>query len=158
MRTSRPCRPHLRRRCAPSRRPTSRPCTRSSRTRSRRSRGTSTSALETWRAKTIAKKGHDPSLWLLLEDEQGLAGAALGERWENGVGYVAELGVAARARGRGYGRILLLGLFDAFRTAGLTHAELSVHGRNRGALRLYESVGMQPTWQAERWEKALGPA
>ena len=30
--------------------------------------------------------------------------------------------------------------------------------RNRGALRLYESVGMHPTWQAERWEKALGPA
>jgi hypothetical protein len=30
--------------------------------------------------------------------------------------------------------------------------------RNRGALRLYESVGMRPTWQAERWEKRLGPA
>jgi ribosomal-protein-alanine N-acetyltransferase len=62
------------------------------------------------------------------------------------------------ARGRGHGRTLLLGLFDAFRRAGLKHAELSVHGRNRGALRLYESVGMRPTWQAERWEKALGSA
>jgi hypothetical protein len=31
-----------------------------------------------------------------------------------------------------------------------------VHGRNRGALRLYESVGMRPTWEAERWEKAIG--
>ena len=112
--------------------------------------------LEKWRAKTIAKEGHDPSLWLLLEDEDGLAGAALGERWEEGTGYVAELAVAARARGRGHGRTLLLGLFDAFRQAGLAHAELSVHGRNRGALRLYESVGMRPTWQAERWEKALG--
>jgi mycothiol synthase len=114
--------------------------------------------LERWRAKTIGKEGHDPSLWLLLEDEQGLVGAGLGERWDDGVGYVAELGVASRARGRGHGRTLLLGLFEAFRKAGLTHAELSVHGRNRGALRLYESVGMQPTWQAERWEKALGPA
>jgi ribosomal protein S18 acetylase RimI-like enzyme len=112
--------------------------------------------LETWRAKTIGKEGHDPSLWLLLEDEEGLAGAALGERWEEGIGYVAELAVAARARGRGHGRTLLLALFEAFRDAGLTHAELSVHGRNRGALRLYESAGMQPTWQAERWEKALG--
>jgi mycothiol synthase len=115
-------------------------------------------SLEQWRGKSIAKDGHDPSLWLLLEDDEGLAGAALGERWEAGAGYVAELGVAARARGRGYGRTLLLGLFDAFRRAGLTHAELSVHGRNRGALRLYESVGMRPTWQAERWEKALGAA
>jgi ribosomal protein S18 acetylase RimI-like enzyme len=66
------------------------------------------------------KEGHDPSLWLLLEDDGGR--------------------------------------FAAFRRAGLTHAELSVHGRNRGALRLYESVGMRPTWQAERWEKRLGPA
>lgn len=114
--------------------------------------------LEKWRAKAIAKEGHDPSLWLLLEDDEGLAGAALGERWEAGVGYVAELAVARRARGRGHGRTLLLGLFDAFRRAGLRYAELSVHGRNRGALRLYESVGMHPTWQAERWEKALGRA
>jgi ribosomal protein S18 acetylase RimI-like enzyme len=114
--------------------------------------------LEQWRAKSIAKAGHDPSLWLLLEDEDGLAGAALGERWEDGTGYVAELAVAARARGRGHGRALLLGLFEAFRGAGLAHAELSVHGRNRGALRLYESTGMRTTWQAERWEKALGSA
>jgi ribosomal protein S18 acetylase RimI-like enzyme len=114
--------------------------------------------LDRWRAKTIDKEGHDPSLWLVLEDDEGLAGAGLGERWEEGAGYVAELAVAPRARGRGHGRTLLLGLFDAFRRAGLTHAELSVHGRNRGALRLYESVGMRPTWQAERWEKTLGPA
>ncbi len=66
--------------------------------------------------------------------------------------------MARRARGRGHGRTLLLGLFEAFRHAGLTHAELSVHGRNRGALSLYESVGMRPTWEAERWEKALGSA
>jgi len=114
--------------------------------------------LDAWRAKSIAKDGHDASLWLLLEDDAGLVGAALGERWEAGTGYVAELAVARRARGRGHGRTLLLGLFEAFRQAGLAHAELSVHGRNRGALRLYESVGMRATWEAERWEKALGSA
>jgi ribosomal protein S18 acetylase RimI-like enzyme len=114
--------------------------------------------LDKWRAKTIGNERHDPSLWLLLEDDEGLAGVALGERWEDGTGYVAELAVAPRARGRGHGRTLLLALFEAFRQAGLAHAELSVHGRNRGALRLYESVGMRPTWQAERWEKPLGRA
>jgi ribosomal protein S18 acetylase RimI-like enzyme len=114
-------------------------------------------SVDRWRAKSIAKAGHDPALWLLLEDEEGLAGAGLGERWEGNTGYVAELAVAPRARGRAHGRSLLLGLFDAFRRVGLTHAELSVHGRNRGALRLYESVGMRATWQAERWEKPLGP-
>jgi mycothiol synthase len=112
--------------------------------------------LEEWRAKGSGKAGHDPSLWLLAEDEHGVVGAALGERWESGTGYVAELAVAERGRGRGLGRALLLGVFDAFRRAGLGHAELSVHGRNRGALALYESVGMRSTWEAERWEKALG--
>jgi mycothiol synthase len=112
--------------------------------------------LEQWRAKGTGKAGHDPTLWLVTDDEEGPVGAALGERWENGTGYVGELAVAERARGRGLGRGLLLGLFEAFRGAGLRHAELSVHGRNRGALALYESVGMRTTWEAERWEKPLG--
>jgi mycothiol synthase len=112
--------------------------------------------LDQWRGKGVDKAGHDPSLWLLAEDESGIVGAGLGERWEDSTGYIAELGVVPRARGRGLGRALLLGLFAAFRRAGLTQAELSVHGRNRGALALYESVGMRSTWEAERWEKALG--
>ncbi len=114
--------------------------------------------LEQWRAKGIAKAGHDPSLWLLVDDDEGVVGAVLGERWPDDVGYVGELAVATRARGRGLGRALLLGCFEAFRRAGLRYAELSVHGRNRGALALYESVGMRSTWEAERWEKALGRA
>jgi mycothiol synthase len=112
--------------------------------------------LEVWRRKRIEKKGWDPALWLVLHDGEGLAGAGLGERWEGDVGYVSILAVAPRARGRGYGRALLLGLFDAFRATGLRAAELSVHGANRGAAQLYESVGMRPTWEAQRWEKALG--
>jgi ribosomal protein S18 acetylase RimI-like enzyme len=112
---------------------------------------------EEWHAKGIGRANHDPSLWLLLEDDEGLVGAALGDRWGNGTGYVAELAVAARARGRGYGRGLLLALLDAFRHAGLRHAELSVHGRNP-ALALYESAGLRRVWEAERWEKALGRA
>jgi mycothiol synthase len=112
--------------------------------------------LEVWRRQRIEKKRWDPELWLLLEDGDGLAGAALGERWDDGLGYVAQLAVAPRARGRGHGRTLLLALFDAFRRGGLRTAELSVHGANRGAAALYESVGMTASWEAQRWEKALG--
>ena len=112
--------------------------------------------LEVWRRQRIEKPRWDAALWLLLEDEEGLAGAALGERWENDLGYVAQLAVAPRARGRGHGRTLLLALFDAFRRSGLHTAELSVHGDNRGAAHLYESVGMRASWEAQRWEKALG--
>jgi mycothiol synthase len=112
--------------------------------------------LEVWRRQRIFKQRWDPALWLLLEDDEGLAGAALGERWDDGLGYVAQLAVAPRARGRGHGRTLLLSLFAAFRASGLRRAELSVHGANRGAARLYESVGMAPSWEAQRWEKPLG--
>ena len=112
--------------------------------------------LEVWRRQRIEKRRWDPALWLLLEDDEGLAGVALGERWENDLGYVAQLAVAPRARGRGHGRTLLLSFFDAFRRSGLRTAELSVHGDNRGAAHLYESVGMRASWEAQRWEKALG--
>ena len=112
--------------------------------------------LEVWRRQRIEKKRWDPALWLVLEDGEGVVGAALGERWDGGLGYVAQLGVAPRARGKGHGRTLLLALFEAFRADGLRRVELSVHGANRGAARLYESVGMTASWEAQRWEKALG--
>ncbi len=114
--------------------------------------------LEVWRRQRIEKQGWDPALWLLMHDDEGLVGAGLGERWEGDVGYIAQLGVAPRARGKGFGRALLLALFEAFRSSGLKKAELSVHGANRGAAHLYESVGMRASWEAQRWEKALGHA
>jgi len=114
--------------------------------------------LAAWRAARLDLPGFDPKLWLVLDDEQGIAGVALGRRWEGGVGYVDQLAVAPRARALGHGRGLLLALLRAFRAAGLTAAELSVHGTNRGAARLYESVGMRQVWVAERWDKALAGA
>jgi ribosomal protein S18 acetylase RimI-like enzyme len=112
--------------------------------------------LDAWQAAKIEKRGWDPALWLLAEDDDGLTGAALCERWEGGVGYVDSLAVAERARGRGLGRALLLHAFAALREAGLEVAELSVQGENAGAARLYEAAGMRSVWSQERWEKALG--
>jgi mycothiol synthase len=112
-------------------------------------------SLESWQAAKVDKEGWDPSLWLLHEDADGLAGVVLGERWEDGVGYVDYLAVAARARGQGLGRALLLHGLASLRDAGLSVAELSVQGENASATRLYESVGMRPVWTIERWEKPL---
>jgi mycothiol synthase len=112
-------------------------------------------SLESWQAAKVDKEGWDPSLWLLHEDADGLAGVVLCERWEEGVGYVDYLAVAARARGQGLGRALLLHGFAALRDTGLGVAELSVQGENASATRLYEAVGMRPVWTIERWEKAL---
>ena len=115
-------------------------------------------SLESWRAAKLDKQGWDPSLWLLHEDSDGLAGVVLCERFEEGVGYVDYLAVAARARGRGLGRALLLHGLAALRATGLSAAELSVQGENASATRLYESVGMSPVWTVERWEKPLRAA
>jgi mycothiol synthase len=112
-------------------------------------------SLESWQAAKVDKAGWEPSLWLLHEDADGLAGVVLCERWEDGVGYVDYLAVAPRARGHGLGRALLLHGFAALRDAGMTVAELSVQGENASATRLYESVGMVPVWTIERWEKPL---
>jgi ribosomal protein S18 acetylase RimI-like enzyme len=112
-------------------------------------------SLESWQAAKVDKEGWDPSLWLLHEDADGLAAVVLCERWEDGVGYVDYLAVAPRVRGQGLGRAMLLHGMAALREAGLTVAELSVQGENAGATRLYEAVGMRPTWAIERWEKAL---
>ena len=112
-------------------------------------------SLESWQAAKVDKEGWDPSLWLLHEDAGGLAGVVLCERWEGGVGYVDYLAVAARVRGQGLGRALLLHGLGALHAAGLGIAELSVQGENASATRLYESVGMQPVWTIERWEKPL---
>ena len=112
-------------------------------------------SLESWQAAKVDKEGWDPSLWLLHEDADGLAGVVLCERWEDGVGYVDYLAVAARARGRGLGRSLLVHGLVALRDAGLATAELSVQGENASAARLYESVGMSAAWTIERWEKPL---
>jgi mycothiol synthase len=112
-------------------------------------------SLEAWRAVHVAKEGFDPSLWLLHEDADGLAAAALCERREEGVGCVDYLAVAARSRRRGLGRALLLHGLAALRAHGLVTGELFVQAENENATRLYESVGMRPVAASERWDKAL---
>jgi ribosomal protein S18 acetylase RimI-like enzyme len=106
---------------------------------------------DAWHAEFAAKS--EAAFRLALDDDDGLVAAAVGERWDGGVGYVARLAVARRARGRGHGRALLLALLDAFRAAGMVAAELGVVGTNAPATRLYESVGMQADFRVEGWER-----
>ena len=75
----------------------------------------------------------------------------VGERWEDGVGYVAELAVDGRARGQGLGRALVVALLAAFADAGLRTAELSVRADNTAARALYASVGFVADFRQERW-------
>jgi ribosomal protein S18 acetylase RimI-like enzyme len=112
--------------------------------------GNTAQTYATWHAEVAA--GSEPAFRLAIEDDAGLVAAAVGERWEGDVGYVKQLAVARRARGRGHGRALLLALLDALRAAGLQIAELSVAGTNAPATGLYESAGMTPDFATERWD------
>ena len=104
----------------------------------------------------------DDAIVLVHPDAEGQAIGTLLRRWaearaaERGTATVRQFAAGSNDSGRGLLRAA--GRFETFRRAGLAHAELSVHVRNHGALRLYESAGMRTTWQAERWEKARGPA
>jgi ribosomal protein S18 acetylase RimI-like enzyme len=89
-----------------------------------------------------------PELRLAIGTDAALVGEA---REDEGIGYVADLAVSRDARGRGYGRDLLLAAFGEFRALGLRTVDLSVQGENP-AVGLYESVGLAPAWRSERWE------
>jgi ribosomal protein S18 acetylase RimI-like enzyme len=101
-----------------------------------------------------AARHTDPAHRLVIVDGEGPAAAIIGERWEGGIGYVAQVAVLPRSRGRGHARALLLALAEAFRGDGLETFELSVHGANTPATGLYESVGMTPDFRSERWGRA----
>ena len=104
---------------------------------------------DAWRAHVA--RASEPAFRLAVRDGDGLAGAVVGERWEDGVGFVAELAVDRGARGRGLGRALVVALLAAFDVAGLTVAELSVRADNTAALALYASVGLVEDFRQERW-------
>lgn len=100
-------------------------------------------------------RGFDPSLWLLAWDNAELAGFVLAfpERaGDTNLGFVKELGVRPRWRGRGLGESLLRTAFRALHARGLRAIELGVDASNEtGAVRLYERVGMRVERRGDNW-------
>jgi mycothiol synthase len=72
------------------------------------------------------------------------------------VGWIGDLGVVARARGRGVGRALLERGFELLAARGLRLVQLNVDSQNEtGATRLYESVDMTVRRSFDCYEKRL---
>ena len=67
------------------------------------------------------------------------------------VGDVRLVGVRRGYRGRGLGRSLVTWGIGELMRAGVDELELSVEGRNAGALRLYESLGFQAHVEWPHW-------
>ena len=87
-----------------------------------------------------------------------VAGAVLpfGDR---SYGWVLELGVRDRWRGRGIGLVLLRTAFRELWRRGHTHIGLEVDAANEtGATRLYERAGMRVTRQYDTYERRLDEA
>jgi ribosomal protein S18 acetylase RimI-like enzyme len=116
--------------------------------------GNVSQSLESWQAEN-ADFLQDRELVLIASADGEPAGVAT-LLVPDGVGWVGELAVLPRFRGRGIGRALLLAGFRALAAHGATTARLNVDGQNEtGATRLYASVGMQVRREFSVYEKRL---
>ena len=106
--------------------------------------------------------GFEPSLWWLVDDGEELAALSLNSWHFSGdphFGWVGILGVRPHWRRRGLATALLRHSFRDFRARGATRVGLGVDGENTtGAVRLYESVGMQVARRTDAYEKVLRDA
>jgi mycothiol synthase len=111
--------------------------------------------LERWLKWRLERTDYHPELWRVALDGDDVAGAALcfGARQQ---GWVLDLFVGSRWRGRGLGLVLLQSGFRALWRRGHTHVGLEVDAENEtGATRLYERAGMRVTRRYATYEKSL---
>lgn len=114
---------------------------------------------EDFARKFLGAHGFDPSLWLLAEEGDNLAGFALGFAEygsDQTLGWIWNLGVRHGWRRRGLGRALLQNEFAVLRERGLQRVGLGVDAENAtGAVALYERAGMRQVGRLDNWIRAL---
>ncbi|MBN1149336.1 MAG: GNAT family N-acetyltransferase [Anaerolineales bacterium] len=116
--------------------------------------GRTATSFEEWSKLMLRSDIFDPTLWFLALDGQEIVGACLGFEYP-GSGWVRQLAVTERWRGRGLGSALLLHAFGEFRQRGFTKAGLGVAADNPNAYSLYEKVGMRRVREYAEYEKAI---
>jgi mycothiol synthase len=105
-----------------------------------------------WRTFMLRDPGYDPDVWLLALAGDEIVGAAL--TWKEG--FVKDLVVSPRWRGRGIGTALMLQTFAAFHRRGIGHVTLKTDSANpTGARRLYERLGMATELTYQLLEKSV---
>jgi ribosomal protein S18 acetylase RimI-like enzyme len=84
-----------------------------------------------WRI--IAENGDDVGdLWVLVESDKGRA-------------FIYFVGIDEQHRGHSYSKAAMQTLETTVKPLGANHIDLNVFGDNTVAIRLYESLGYQPT-------------
>jgi ribosomal protein S18 acetylase RimI-like enzyme len=116
-----------------------------------------TEPFEDWWPSFAGRSDFDEGLVLIAEEAGGeVVGALTGQKGD-GYGWVRDLGVVGRVRGRGIGAALLEHSFALFAARGYPKVILNVDAHNEtGATRLYERVGMRQMRQFDCYEKELG--
>ncbi|HET7821918.1 MAG TPA: GNAT family N-acetyltransferase [Ornithinibacter sp.] len=102
------------------------------------------STFEDWAATTVRRPGAQPWQLRVVEHDGVVVGASFTILDSQGVGYVHQLAVERRHRGKGLAQALLADAFGRARERGATRSELSTDSRT-GALDLYLKVGMVVT-------------
>ncbi len=114
-------------------------------------------AHEEWVSRRVGHPEFDPDLWLIAEEGGEVVGGVLAYQFGD-LGWIRELGVLAKGRGRGVGKALLLSTFQAFGSRGQHLVSLGVDAENAsGATRLYESVGMHVEQRHDLYQLPLRP-
>jgi len=95
--------------------------------------------LETWRHRFTTDAEFDPTLCLVVSNDDGILGVA--QCWTSA--FIKNLSIHPCAQGQGLGRALLLHSFQAFKQRGEPYVDLKVLESNGRARQLYESAGMK---------------
>ena len=111
---------------------------------------------EEWRTYMMRSDIFAADLWFLGIAGGEIVGACLCYEYP-GQGWVRQLGVAARWRGRGLGTALLRHAFGELRLRGLATVGLAVESLNPGAYAFYQGVGMKRVRQYDEYTKPLLP-
>ena len=111
--------------------------------------------LDDWLRSRQEREDYHPELWQLAVEGDEIAGAALCFG-ADGFGWVLDLFVGERWRGRGLGLSLLMTGFRELERHGFPRVGLEVDSANpTGATRLYERAGMRVTRRYDTYEKRL---
>ena len=123
--------------------------------------GSAQMTLAAFRGRIDAEQDPNFTEWFLADLDGVPVGIcqSTGAFQEQNAGWVRNLGVLSDYRGRGIARFLLEHAFATYAARGCTWAGLGVDTQNEtGALRLYESVGLHPAFQADAYQRTIPAA
>ncbi len=89
--------------------------------------------------------------FLVAEQDGKVVGYVVGYSSAENEGHIFSVGVREKYRRRGIGTGLIHAICDIFVANGLRYARLEVRNSNKGAQKLYRSIGFVPCWIEKKY-------